>query len=217
MNNQAEIIFESENKQGVVAIGTYLFDAAKRLGVTIEAECGRKGVCDTCSCKVSSGGEFLSKATKLEVEHLRVSRRNNGERLACQAKIERTGEIIAMTTHKKVIEKNEFEEFCKRFSELPLSEKVAKLLQLESITLSETFSEVLNFPYTIGEKVRDMMAEVGMKMEKDAKSAKTPAEHTTDTSTEKTQTTKTGSKSSSVKKPTTPRKRTPKPKTDETA
>jgi ferredoxin len=217
MNNQVEINFESENKRGVVAIGTYLFDAAKRLGVSIEAECGRKGICDTCSCQISSGGELLSKVTKLETEHLSVSRRNKGERLACQAKIEKTGEIIAMTTHKKILDKNEFDEFCKGFSELPLSEKVAKLLHLESITLSETLSEVLNFPYTIGEKIRDMMAEVGMKKEEAAKSAKTPDEHTTDSAKEKPSATKTAPKSTTTKKPATPRKRATKPKSDESA
>jgi ferredoxin len=206
MNNEVEIKFEPENRRGVVATGTYLFDAAKRLGVKIEAECGRKGICDTCICEIKSGGDLLSKITKLEMEHLSAARRKKGERLACQAKIEKSGEIVAMPTHKKVINQDEFDEFCKAFAELPLTEKAAKLLQLESIALSDTFSAILNFPYTIGEKVRDMMAEVGMKMEADEKTAKTPEEHKAETADEKPKATT--SKKPPAKKPAAPRKRT---------
>ncbi len=205
MNNQVEIKFEPENRQGMIAVGSYLFDAAKRLGVSIE--CERTGISDTCSCQIKSGGELLSEITKLEMEHLSESRRKNGERLACQAKIEKPGEIIAMTTHKKAeAEKDAFEQFCKDFAELPLTEKAAKLLQLESIALSDTFSAVLNLPYTIGEKIRDMMAEVGMKMEEEAKKAKTPNEHKPEPEAKPV-----------AKKPATAKKRTVKPKTEKPA
>jgi hypothetical protein len=179
MNNEVEIKFEPDNLRGVVATGTYLF---------------------------KSGSDLLSQITKLEMEHLSDDRRKKGERLACQAKIEKSGEIVAMPTHKKVINQDEFDEFCKAFAELPLTEKAAKLLQLESIALSDTFSAILNFPYTIGEKVRDMMAEVGMKMEADEKTAKTPEEHKTETSGENPKAT--AQKTARAKKPTTPRKRT---------
>jgi ferredoxin len=206
MNNEVEIKFEPDDRSGVVAIGTYLFDAAKRLGVKIEADCGRKGICDSCICQIKKGGDLLSEITKLEMEHLSVARRKKDERLACQAKIEKSGEIVAMPTHKKVINQDEFEEFCKAFAELPLTEKAAKLLQLESIALSDTFSAILNFPYTVGEKVRDMMAEVGMKMEADEKTAKTPEEHKAKTADEKPKAA--APKTARAKKPAEPKKRT---------
>jgi hypothetical protein len=122
-----------------------------------------------------------------------------------------------MPTHKKVLNQDEFEEFCKAFAELPLTEKAAKLLQLESIALSDTLTAIVNLPSTIGETLRDMLAEVGMKKEAQEKAAKTPPEHKSETS-EKSEKTDTP-KAARTRKPATPRKRTaaakPKP-ADET-
>lgn len=179
--NEVELKFEPANIAGLVPIGSYLIDAAKRLGVKIETECDRQGKCDSCACLIKKGGDLLSKPTKLELEHLSELRRNNGERLSCQSKLEKYGEIIAMPTAVKEQPKPTlFEQFKKEFAELPLQEKISQILELESLTLSDSFSAVLNLPYTIGEKVRDMMAEVGMKMEEEAKKAKTPDEHKTE-------------------------------------
>jgi hypothetical protein len=55
----------------------------------------------------------------------------------------------------------------REFEELPLEKKVANLLELEIITLSETFSFVLNSPWKIFGKVMDVMAEFGLKMDDD--------------------------------------------------
>ncbi len=63
---EAELKFEREDISGVVAVGTYLFDAARRLGVRLEDECGRRGECDSCAVRVKRGGEFLSEVTEKE-------------------------------------------------------------------------------------------------------------------------------------------------------
>jgi ferredoxin len=176
--NEVELKFEPGNLVGVVAVGSYLLAAAKRLGVKIECECSI-GNYDSCACLIKKGGDLLSEPTKLELEHLTELRRKKGERLACQSKLEQQGEIIAMPTAAKKEEPTLtlFEEFKKEFAKLSLQEKISQIVELESLTLSDSFSAVLNLPYTIGEKVRDMMAEVGMKMEEEAKKAKTPDEH----------------------------------------
>jgi ferredoxin len=176
--NEVELKFEPGNLVGVVAVGSYLLAAAKRLGVKIECECPI-GNYDSCACLIKKGGDLLSEPTKLELEHLTELRRKKGERLACQSKLEQQGEIIAMPTAAKKEEPTLtlFEEFKKEFAKLSLQEKISQIVELESLTLSDSFSAVLNLPYTIGEKVRDMMAEVGMKMEEEAKKAKTPDEH----------------------------------------
>ncbi len=176
--NEVELKFEPENRSGVVAVGTYLLAAAKRLGVKLECECSQ-GNYDACACLIKRGGDLLSQPTKLELEHLTELRRKKGERLACQSKLEKHGEIIAMPTAVKKEEPTPtlFEQFKKEFSDLPLQEKISQILELESLTLSDSFSAVLNLPYTIGEKLRDLMAEVGMKMEEEQKKAKTPDEH----------------------------------------
>src|ERR1700753_1027030 len=95
-----EIKFEPSGRNGVVAVGSYLLDAAKRLGVKLDDEFGEEGLTDTCFVKIIKGGDLLSQPTKVETEHLSQERRNKGERLPSQAKIEKPGELIVMVTEK---------------------------------------------------------------------------------------------------------------------
>lgn len=178
---EVELKFEREEISGIVPVDTYLFDAARRLGV--EVDCERLGESDACAMRVTAGEEFLSQVTEKEKQHLTGERRKNGERLACQVKIEAPGEIVVMT-HKKKEEKKpkeeaRVEEYRKEFEELPLEKKVASLLELEAITLSETFSFVLNSPSHIVGKIMDVLAEFGLKLEDNDKKAKRPKEHQT--------------------------------------
>ncbi len=174
---EVEVKFEPSGRHGVIPAGTYLIDAAARLGINIETDCGRTGGCDSCAVKITQGAHLLSEPTKAELEHLSAQRRSKDERLSCQAKIEKSGEICVMTTEKVKPEATPFEAFQKEFGDLPLNEKVKYLLQLESVTLNETFSYILNLPYTIGEKIRDGLAEFGFKMEEAERKAKRPTEH----------------------------------------
>ncbi|MCA1555713.1 MAG: 2Fe-2S iron-sulfur cluster binding domain-containing protein, partial [Acidobacteria bacterium] len=52
--------FVPEGRHGVVAEGTYLWDAAKRLGLRLPAECEGRGECDTCAVIVREGATLLS-------------------------------------------------------------------------------------------------------------------------------------------------------------
>jgi ferredoxin len=104
---EVEIKFEREDLTGVIPVETYLFDAARRMGVDIE--CERLGESDSCAVRVTGGSDLLSETTKAEKEQLTDERRANGERLACQAKIERAGEITIMTTKKEEPEKPDYE------------------------------------------------------------------------------------------------------------
>ncbi len=178
---ETEIKFEREERNGVVAVGTYLINAAGRLGIEIEDECGRRGECDSCAVTVKKGTDLLSKHTKAEIEHLSEKRRKAGERLACQAKIEKSGEVVIMTKAKAAEEKpakeTKTEEFRKEFEQMPLEQKVASLLELEAITLSETVSYVFNAPYEFAGKVMGVMSNFGRKMEDDSKKATRPKEH----------------------------------------
>ncbi|MDQ3132102.1 MAG: (2Fe-2S)-binding protein [Acidobacteriota bacterium] len=178
---EAELIFEREDIKGVAVVGTYLIDSARRLGIEIIDECGRLGLCDSCAVTIKSGAEFLTAPTKAEIELLSDERRKNGERLSCQAKIESIGEIVVVT--KKKADDSELkdanEEYRKEFADLPLEKKIANLLQLEAMTLSETFTFILNSPYKIVGKVMDVMAEFGLKMEDETKNATRPDEHKT--------------------------------------
>jgi ferredoxin len=177
---EAELKFEKEKINGIAVVGSYLIDAAKRLGVEITDDCGRLGLCDSCAVTVKSGAEFLSEPTKAELEQLSEDRRKQGERLSCQAKIAKEGEIVIMTHEKKDDRpeaERKHEEFRKEFDALPLEKKIAQLVELEMVALGETLSFVLNSPYQIGEKVVDFLSGFGFKFEKDAKDSKKPEEH----------------------------------------
>ena len=179
--SEIELKFERENRTGVTVSGSYLIDAARRLGVEVEAECGRLGLCDSCAMTVKSGSECLSDPTKAETEQLSAERRKNGERLSCQAKLIKPGEVVIMTKEKEKEaepqedEKNE--KYRNDFKELPLEKKIAELVRLESIALSETFSFVINSPFKVIGKVMDVMAEFGLKLDEEARESQKPEEH----------------------------------------
>lgn len=177
--NETEIKFERENIDGLAVPGTYLIDAARRIGIEVEAECGRLGLCDTCAMTIQSGGDLLSVPTKAETEKFTEAELKSGVRLSCQAKIEKTGEMVILTKEKKVepTPEEKSEDFRKDFEEMPLEKKIAALVRLEAIALSETINFVLNSPYKIFEKGMDVLAEFGLKMDEEAKKASRPEEH----------------------------------------
>ncbi len=176
--SEIEIKFERENRDGIAVAQSYLIDAARRLGV--EITCERLGLTDDCAVTIKKGGNLLSDPTKAEKEVLGEGRLKKGERLACQTKLERNGEVVILTAEAKKEEKTEAEdaeEYRKKFAELPLEKKIADLVRLEAMALSETFSFILNSPSHIVGKVMDVMAEFGLKMDADVKDAQTPDEH----------------------------------------
>ncbi|MEP6705611.1 MAG: hypothetical protein ABJB34_12460 [Acidobacteriota bacterium] len=182
---EAEIIFERENREGVVAIGTYLMDAAKRFGIHFEDVCVPVAGIHYCSVTVKSGKDLLSGMTGVESEHFSKIRRKANERLACQARIEKPGEIEIMTKKKvddtsadaATASSDTSEDYKKAFTEMPLEKKIANLVQLETIAFGETVSFIINSPFKIADKVMDVMAEFGMKKEEKQKEAARPAEH----------------------------------------
>lgn len=177
--NEVEIKFEREDLAGLVAVGTYLSDAARRIGIELQTEEFVEKVFAVVT--INKGGELLSAPTKIETELLSDARRERGERLAEQVKIEKAGEITVMSTAKKVEEKpteeEKQEQYRKDFEELPLPKKIASLLELESIALSETLSFIINSPSKLVSMGMDVLAEMGLKMEDEAKKQSRPAEH----------------------------------------
>src|ERR1700755_1446997 len=178
----AEIRFEPEGRQGLIAEGTYLSEAAHRFGIFFDDECEQEKHC--CAVLIEHGGELLSAPTRQELDNLTDEARASGHRLACQARIERTGEVVVtiMKTEEikdeEVLQEEKFQEFRKGFSDLPLNKKMGELMQLEAIALGETFSYVLNLPFTIGDQIMGVMAGFGKEMDKAAEQAKHPKEHT---------------------------------------
>jgi ferredoxin len=175
---------ESEGREGVLAVGSYLMDAAARLGMRIEDDPASNGGVHTCGVVVESGSEMLSEMTETERTQFERDGRKPNERLACQVKFVKPGEVVIMVEDKKKAETKKEDEaeqkerFRKEFEEMPLERKISNLLQLEVIALGETVKFVLDSPYKVIDKLMDVMAEFGLKKDEEAKKANRPKEHT---------------------------------------
>lgn len=179
---EANLTFKREEREGVMPIGSYLSDAAGRLGIRPERKCAPFENIHFCRVSVLEGRDLLSPPTEHETEFLSADQATPEDRLGCQAKITESGDIVIMTTETKE-EKEEAEveaaakEYTKEFAELPLEKKMAQLVELEAIALGETLSFVVNSPYLIFEKAMDVMAEFGLRKEEQSRKAARPAEH----------------------------------------
>ena len=175
-----DIKFQPDGQNGLVAEGTYLWDAAKRLGVRLPAECNGRGECDTCACIVEEGATLLSSLTEAERTHLSPERLASGERLACQAKIERGGDVVLRpvpVTERAETTDETAKDLKKEFRDLPLSRKLATLVELEAVTLFQTLETIIDVPFALGGKVMDVMAGWGRNMDKRDHQLRRPTEH----------------------------------------
>jgi ferredoxin len=176
----AIVRFDNEDLEGFVAVDTYLADAAGRFGVKFDDACLPDVGEHFCSFGIAEGAGNLSPLTKLETEYFAKNGRGSNERLACQAKITKAGEVVIMTQKKKekaaegAPGEDANEKYRKEFSELPFEQKISNLVQLEAIALGETFAFVVNSPFKIFEKLGDVMAEFGFKKEEEQKRRSRP-------------------------------------------
>ena len=174
------IKFEPEGRSGIIAEGTYLWDAAKRLGIYLPAECEGRGECDTCALIVKEGATLLSSLTEAERERLSPERLAAGERLACQTKVEHSGDVVLVpvpVTERAETSEEALKEFRKEFSEMPLDKKLATLVELEAVAMMQTLNTVFSLPFTVGEKVLDFMAVRGRAMNRRKRAERRPTEH----------------------------------------
>ena len=133
-----QITFEPDGANGLVAEGTYIWEAAKRLGVSLRAECHGRGECDSCVVTIERGAELLSSATSAEEKILgpdRLERLGQAERLACQAILEKEGEITVRLAPPGEEEKQQSESG-KTLRSLPFKEKVGALIELEAVVIT---------------------------------------------------------------------------------
>ncbi len=174
-----EITIEPEGLQGLVAEKSYLWAAAKRLGLRLPAECGGNGQCDTCAVKISAGAELLTPPTQSEQERLGPEKLAAGERLACQARLDHSGALtFSAVAHPEIEqEKDQMRDFQKEFTELPLQQKFATLFRLEVTALSEALNSLAGLPSQLGEMGVSFLAQHGIRREHEERTARRPAEH----------------------------------------
>ena len=152
------ITFEPSGISGVVAEGTYLIDAARRMGAPLGAGCtAGKGECPACVVSVKAGANLLSPPSLVEEQQLGVEHLDQSMRLACQVKIENHGDVVVMSAPRpQTVTPVDMEsELTKKFGTLPLGKKLATLMQLEAITMSEAFDSAIEKPLAFGSKTFD--------------------------------------------------------------
>jgi ferredoxin len=153
------ITFEPSGISGVVADGTYLIDAARRMGVTLGVGCtAGKGECPSCFVSVKAGADLLSPPSVAEQKVLGVEQVDQTLRLACQVKLEHHGEVVVVASAQRPTAgagRDAKSEVRKEFGSLPLNQKIATLLQLEAITMTEAFDSAIEKPLAFGAKTFD--------------------------------------------------------------
>ena len=171
---------EGEGRSGVVAEGTYLWAAVKRIGVRLPAECEGRGQCDTCAVVVEQGPTLLSGLTDAERKILSPERLASGERLSCQAKIEHGGDVVLRAV--PVTERAETAEEAARdlreeFKRMPLKKKFATLVGIEADMAYETLVRAVDLPFDIFGKGLELLAGRGRRLAQSERAARRPAEH----------------------------------------
>src|SRR4030095_9378730 len=151
------ITFEPSGINGVVAQGTYLIDAARRMGAPLGAGCtAGKGECPACVVSVKSGADLVSSPRLVEQKQLGNEQLDQSLRLACQVKIENHGDVVVMAAARpERPTENTEAELLKKCGGLPLAKKVATLAQFEVITMSEAFDTAIEKPLAFGSKTFD--------------------------------------------------------------
>ncbi len=84
------------------AAGDNLLILARRHGLHVWFVCDGRGLCQTCECLVLSGGEELSRPTKIELDTMSDSRRKDGYRLACQTRLAGSGTVSVISVAEEV-------------------------------------------------------------------------------------------------------------------
>ncbi|HEX8498986.1 MAG TPA: 2Fe-2S iron-sulfur cluster-binding protein [Pyrinomonadaceae bacterium] len=152
---------------GLVAEGTYLLDAANRMGVRLPAECGGRGDCDTCAVVVEAGADVLSARTEAELRHLGAERIEAGERLACQTRAVRAGTVVLRPVPVAAREETTEEtakDFKEEFRRLPLRKKLATLAGLEAEMAYETLVRAVDIPFDLFGKGLDLLGGRGRRL-----------------------------------------------------
>ena len=153
------ITFEPSGISGVVAQGTYLIDAARRMGAPLGTGCtAGKGECPACLISVKSGVEVLSSPSLAEETQLGNENLDQSLRLACQVKLENKGDVVVMVATRpesRPTASDSAADLQKKFGALPLRQKLATLVQLEAITASETLDAAIEKPLALGSRAFD--------------------------------------------------------------
>ena len=172
-----EITFQPSGLTGLIAEGAYLSDAAHRMGVMMRLDCKGRDVCTTCLVYITTGAELLSPPSEPETRVLGTEALAQGQRLACQVVLQRSGEVVVHVNPKK--EKAADEpvnpaDMRKQFGGLTLDKKIKTLVQLEALTMVEAFDAMVDKPLALGVKLFDRFFKPSSSEQQDRKGKNDP-------------------------------------------
>jgi len=170
---------EGEGRNGVVAEGTYLWAAVKRIGVRLPAECEGRGECDTCAVVVSEGATLLSGLTDAERKILSPERLAEGERLACQAKVEHGGDVVLRpvpTTERAETAEEAARDLREEFRRMSLKNKFATPVGIEADMAYETLVRAADIPCDLFGRGLELLAGRGRRIAQSERAARRPAD-----------------------------------------
>lgn len=179
MSVNVEWKLDGEERNGIVAEGAYLLDAARRLGVRLPTECDGRGECDTCAVVVEAGATLLSGLTDAERSRLSLERLAAGERLACQVKVEHAGDLVLRPVPVAVRAETTEEatkNFREEFRQMPLQKKLSTLVQLEAATAYQALERVIDLPFDLFGKGLELLAVRGRKLSQSEQAKRRPAD-----------------------------------------
>lgn len=130
------------------------------MGVSLGAGCTiGKGECPSCVVSVKAGANLLSPPSAAEERVLGDEQLAQSLRLACQVKLENPGEVVVMASAYRPgnAARDTASELRKEFGTLPLTQKIAMLLQFEAITMSEAFDSAIEKPLAFGARTMDAL------------------------------------------------------------
>ncbi len=112
-NQEHTVIFEPSGRRGYITEGKTVKEASRELGVDIEGICGEKATCGKCKVRIEEGfsekysvesrAGSLSPIREEEKKLLSPQQRNDGYRLACQARIH--GDVIVFVPEESRMER----------------------------------------------------------------------------------------------------------------
>jgi ferredoxin len=154
-----EITFQPMGIGGLIAEGTSLIDAGKRMGINVSSACRATPDCTACVISIVSGHSLLSNPTEHELKTLGQGKLVLDRRLACQTIVERSGELVVEIIPEE--KQKDVHDVRATFSELPLDKKLVTLIQLEALMMSEAFDTVVDKTLSFGGKVASIFSSRG--------------------------------------------------------
>lgn len=88
MTHVHEIVFQPDGKRGKIVNGTTVLQAARELGIDINAICGGVASCGKCVVKIQGFSETLNEVTEEEMKIIGPEMITQGYRLACCAMVQ---------------------------------------------------------------------------------------------------------------------------------